>query len=331
VDRLTGGDTAGANARHPHQQPAASNYSSHRKEERADAVLRGAAETWSSPKRTNRPTASRTHEPEHARVPVLLQGQRSRLGIGDNESDHSASAHERSPRRLSTRRRRHLVTTQRARRQVHGASADVAEKITFAVEGRLRRAGRAVGASRHFRLVAPGMRGPHREKVTRSDGMVARVRARLRLGEGSLIGTVPPALVSGWPVARTGHVVTESPWREAIGRRIPRIAGTAITCKRTVRRGRSHAKVSRAPRIGKLYTTHSQSLDVPVKPGLAGQALPTVVVNLIRGRTRYNAARSVSTGSSTRSARSRSDAPVVLFLNSFSAVSGVGRARQNSR
>src|ERR1035438_3703613 len=84
------------------------------------------------------------------------------------------------------------------------------------------------------------------------------------------------------------------------------------------RRRRSHAEVSRAPRIGKLYHyANSQSLDVPVKPGLAGQSRPTVVVNLIRRPVHDINAAAIGPppGNARREVLVRvSDAPVVLFL-----------------
>jgi hypothetical protein len=151
VDRLTGGDTAAQMRDILISSLAASKlFVLTEKEERADAVLRGAAEdlvftethTSSDGINAHMSLSNRTGSGYNS-----SKGNAAGLGIGENESDHSA---ERRHEALAAVR---LVnkdgdviwsTTQESLgARFHGASADVAEKITSQLKEDFDRAGRA--------------------------------------------------------------------------------------------------------------------------------------------------------------------------------------------
>jgi hypothetical protein len=151
VDRLTGGDTAAQMRDILISSLAASRlFVLTEKEERADAVLRGAAEdlvftethTSSDGINAHMSLSNRTGSGYNS-----SKGNAAGLGIGENESDHSA---ERRHEALAAVR---LVnkdgdviwsTTQESLgARFHGASADVAEKITSQLKEDFDRAGRA--------------------------------------------------------------------------------------------------------------------------------------------------------------------------------------------
>jgi len=151
VDRLTGGDTAAQMRDILISSLAASKlFVLTEKEERADAVLRGAAEdlvftethTSSDGINAHMSLSNRTGSGYNS-----SKGSAAGLGIGENESDHSA---ERRHEALAAVR---LVnkdgdviwsTTQESLgARFHGASADVAEKITSQLKEDFARAGRA--------------------------------------------------------------------------------------------------------------------------------------------------------------------------------------------
>jgi len=151
VDRLTGGDTAAQMRDILISSLAASKlFVLTEKEERADAVLRGAAEdlvftethTSSDGINAHMSLSNRTGSGYNS-----SKGNAAGLGIGENESDHSAE------RRHEARAAVRLVnkdgdviwsTTQESLgARFHGASADVAEKITSQLKEDFDRAGRA--------------------------------------------------------------------------------------------------------------------------------------------------------------------------------------------
>jgi hypothetical protein len=147
VDRLTGGDTA-AQMRDILISSLASSklFVLTEKEERADAVLRGAAEDLVFTETHNSSDSINAHMSLSNRTGTgnYGKGGAAGLGIGDNESEHSA---ERRHEALAAVR---LVnkdgdviwsTTQESLgARFHGASADVAEKITSQLKEDLARA-----------------------------------------------------------------------------------------------------------------------------------------------------------------------------------------------
>ncbi|HEY1217901.1 MAG: hypothetical protein ABSE42_09420 [Bryobacteraceae bacterium] len=150
VDRLTGGDTAAQMRDILISSLAASKlFVVTEKEERADAVLRGAAEDLVFTETHQSSDGINAHMNLSNRTGAGNYGKGSAagLGIGDNESDHSA---ERRHEALATVR---LVnkdgdviwsTTQESLgAKFHGASADVAEKIISQLKEDFDRAGRA--------------------------------------------------------------------------------------------------------------------------------------------------------------------------------------------
>jgi hypothetical protein len=138
VDRLTGGDTAAQMRDILISSLAASKlFVLTEKEERADAVLRGAAEDL---------VFTETHQSSdsiNAHVSLSnrsgsgyssSKGSAAGLGIGDNESEHSAERrHEALAAVRLVNKEGDVIwsTTQESMgARFHGASADVAEKIT---------------------------------------------------------------------------------------------------------------------------------------------------------------------------------------------------------
>ena len=149
VDRLTGGDTAAQMRDILISSLAASKlFVVTEKEERADAVLRGAAEDLVFTETHQSSDGINAHMNLSNRTGAGNYGKGSAagLGIGDNESDHSA---ERRHEALAAVR---LVnkdgdviwsTTQESLgARFHGASADVAEKITSQLKEDFDRAGK---------------------------------------------------------------------------------------------------------------------------------------------------------------------------------------------
>jgi hypothetical protein len=150
VDRLTGGDTAAQMRDILISSLAASKlFVLTDKEERADAVLRGAAEdlVFTETHTSSDSINAHMNLSNRAGTGAYAKGSAAGLGIGDNESDHSA---ERRHEALAAVR---LVnkdgdviwsTTQESLgARFHGASADVAEKITSQLKEDFERAGKA--------------------------------------------------------------------------------------------------------------------------------------------------------------------------------------------
>jgi hypothetical protein len=150
VDRLTGGDTAAQMRDILISSLAASRlFVLTEKEERADAVLRGAAEDLVFTETHQSSDGINAHMSLSNRTGSgynSSKGSAAGLGIGDNESDRSA---ERRHEALAAVR---LVnkdgdviwsTTQESLgARFHGASADVAEKITSQLKEDFDRAGK---------------------------------------------------------------------------------------------------------------------------------------------------------------------------------------------
>jgi hypothetical protein len=150
VDRLTGGDTAAQMRDILISSLAASKlFVLTEKEERADAVLRGAAEdlvftethTSSDSINAHMNLSNRTGTGNYGK------GSAAGLGIGDNESDHSAERrHEALAAVRLVNKEGDVIwsTTQESLgARFHGASADVAEKITAQLREDFDRAGKA--------------------------------------------------------------------------------------------------------------------------------------------------------------------------------------------
>ncbi len=147
VDRLTGGDTA-AQMRDILISSLASSkmFVLTEKEERADAVLRGAAEdlVFTETHQSSDSINAHLNLSNRTGTGNYAKGGAAGLGIGDSESDHSA---ERRHEALAAVR---LVnkdgdviwsTTQESLgARFHGASADVADKITLQLRQDLNRA-----------------------------------------------------------------------------------------------------------------------------------------------------------------------------------------------
>jgi len=148
VDRLTGGDTA-AQMRDIliSSLAGARLFVLTEKEERADAVLRGAAEdlvftethTSSDGINAHMSLSNRTGTGNYGK------GGAAGLGIGENESDHSAERrHEAIAAVRLVNKDGDVIwsTTQESLgARFHGASADVAEKITSQLKEDFERAG----------------------------------------------------------------------------------------------------------------------------------------------------------------------------------------------
>ena len=151
VDRLTGGDTAAQMRDILISSLAASKlFVLTEKEERADAVLRGAAEdlvftethTSSDGINAHMSLSNRTGSGYNS-----SKGNAAGLGIGENESDHSAERRHEALAAVRLVNKDGAViwsTTQESLgARFHGASADVAEKITSQLKEDFDRAGRA--------------------------------------------------------------------------------------------------------------------------------------------------------------------------------------------
>jgi len=147
VDRLTGGDTAAQMRDILISSLAASKlFVLTEKEERADAVLRGAAEdlVFTETHQSSDSINAHLNLSNRTGAGNYGKGSAAGLGIGDSESDHSA---ERRHEALAAVR---LVnkdgdviwsTTQESLgARFHGASADVADKITSQLKQDLDRA-----------------------------------------------------------------------------------------------------------------------------------------------------------------------------------------------
>jgi len=148
VDRLTGGDTAAQMRDILISSLAASKlFVLTEKEERADAVLRGAAEDL---------VFTETHQSSdsiNAHVSLSnrsgsgyssSKGSAAGLGIGDSESEHSAERrHEALAAVRLVNKEGDVIwstTQESAGARFHGASADVAEKITSQLKQDIERA-----------------------------------------------------------------------------------------------------------------------------------------------------------------------------------------------
>ncbi len=147
VDRLTGGDTAAQMRDIIISSLAGSKlFVLTEKEERADAVLRGAAEdlVFTESHASSDGINAHMNLSTRAGTGYYSKGNAAGLGIGENESDHSA---ERRHEALAAVR---LVnkdgdviwsTTQESLgARFHGASADVADKITMQLKEDFERA-----------------------------------------------------------------------------------------------------------------------------------------------------------------------------------------------
>jgi hypothetical protein len=147
VDRLTGGETAAQMREILISSLAASKlFVLTEKEERADAVLKGAAEdlVYTETHQSSDSINAHMNLSNRTGTGNYGKGSAAGLGIGDNESDHSA---ERRHEALAAVR---LVnkdgdviwsTTQESLgARFHGSSADVAEKITAQLKEDIERA-----------------------------------------------------------------------------------------------------------------------------------------------------------------------------------------------
>jgi len=149
VDRLIGGDTA-AQMRDIliSSLAGAKLFVLTEKEERADAVLRGAAEDLVFTETHNSSDSINAHLNLSNRTGTgaYAKGGAAGLGIGDNESDHSAERrHEAIAAVRLVNKDGDVIwsTTQESLgARFHGASADVAEKITAQLKEDFDRAGR---------------------------------------------------------------------------------------------------------------------------------------------------------------------------------------------
>jgi len=150
VDRLTGGDTAAQMRDILISSLAASKlFVLTEKEERADAVLRGAAEDLVFTETHQSSDGINAHMSLSNRTGAGNYGKGSAagLGIGENESDHSAERrHEALAAVRLVNKEGDVIwsTTQESLgARFHGASADVAEKITSQLKEDFERASRA--------------------------------------------------------------------------------------------------------------------------------------------------------------------------------------------
>jgi len=125
-------------ARHPDQQPGSAKlFILTENQERADAVLRGPPRTWCSPRCTPRRTASnaarqsgRTNRRQHA---DFARRYRRRRRGGERSGPFGRASSRSRGRRAPGEQRRgcHLATTEESLgAKFHGASVDVADKIT---------------------------------------------------------------------------------------------------------------------------------------------------------------------------------------------------------
>ncbi|MGB7761153.1 MAG: hypothetical protein WBL61_15070 [Bryobacteraceae bacterium] len=151
VDRLTGGDTAAQMRDILISTLAASKlFVLTEKEERADAVLRGAAEDLVFTETHQSSDGINAHMSLSNRTGSgynSSKGSSAGLGIGDNESDRSAERrHEALAAVRLVNKEGDVIwsTTQESLgARFHGASADVAEKIVSQLKDDFDRAGRA--------------------------------------------------------------------------------------------------------------------------------------------------------------------------------------------
>ena len=150
VDRLTGGETAAQMRDILISSLAASKlFVLTEKEERADAVLRGAAEDLVFTETHQSSDGINAHMSLSNRTGAGNYGKGSAagLGIGENESDHSAERrHEALAAVRLVNKEGDVIwsTTQESLgARFHGASADVAEKITSQLKEDFERASRA--------------------------------------------------------------------------------------------------------------------------------------------------------------------------------------------
>jgi len=149
VDRLTGGDTAAQMRDILISSLAASKlFVLTEKEERADAVLRGAAEdlVFTETHQSSDGINAHMNLSTRAGTGYYSKGNAAGLGIGDNESDHSAERRHEAPAAVRLVNKDGDViwsTTQESLgARFHGASADVAEKITSQLKEDFDRAGK---------------------------------------------------------------------------------------------------------------------------------------------------------------------------------------------
>jgi len=149
VDRLTGGDTAAQMRDILISSLAASKlFVLTEKEERADAVLRGAAEDLVFTETHQSSDGINAHLNLSTRTGsgYYGKGNAAGLGIGDNESEHSAERrHEAIAAVRLVNKDGDVIwsTTQESLgARYHGASADVADKITAQLKDDIDRAGR---------------------------------------------------------------------------------------------------------------------------------------------------------------------------------------------
>jgi len=150
VDRLTGGDTAAQMRDILISSLAASKlFVLTEKEERADAVLRGAAEdlVFTETHQSSDGINAHMNLSTRAGTGYYSKGNAAGLGIGENESDHSAERrHEAVAAVRLVNKDGDVIwsTTQESLgAKFHGASADVAEKIISQLKEDFDRAGRA--------------------------------------------------------------------------------------------------------------------------------------------------------------------------------------------
>ncbi|HEY9139704.1 MAG TPA: hypothetical protein VIN93_02370 [Bryobacteraceae bacterium] len=149
VDRLTGGDTAAQMRDIIISSLAGSKlFILTEKEERADAVLRGAAEdlVFTETHQSSDSINAHLNLSNRTGAGNYGKGSAAGLGIGDNESDHSAERrHEAVAAVRLVNKDGDVIwsTTQESLgARFHGASADVAEKITSQLKEDFERAGK---------------------------------------------------------------------------------------------------------------------------------------------------------------------------------------------
>ena len=147
VDRLTGGDTAAQMRDILISSLAASKlFVLTEKEERADAVLRGAAEdlVFTETHQSSDSINAHMNLSNRTGTGSYRKGSAAGLGIGDSESEHSAERrHEALAAVRLVNKEGDVIwsTTQESMgARFHGASADVAEKITAQLKQDIERA-----------------------------------------------------------------------------------------------------------------------------------------------------------------------------------------------
>jgi hypothetical protein len=136
VDRLTGGETAAQMRDILASSLAGSKlFVVTENQERADAILRGAAEDLVFSETHNSSDGINAHvSVGTGRTSYNSRGSTGGLGIGENESEHSVERHHEAIAAVRLVNKEGDViwsTTQESQgAKFHGASADVAEKIT---------------------------------------------------------------------------------------------------------------------------------------------------------------------------------------------------------